>query len=397
MGTIVTPCSLSLPCIEHLTVQALNLFTELTMEDLLQPRITEASAYCEECETRSSLLEDKTIVQPTVGFTKDSQDDTDVLFSVADNILDYGRLIIVILGLFGNLACQIVLFSRHYRQTSAGVLLIIISILDTMILFHFGFLPWIGIAFDAVDPLTRDPLIQNSIFCKLYFFFMYIEAQTSSLTVSILSLERLIAVWFPFKAKMLLTRKRTLIAWLACFLCIVALNAVNLNALDLIQNDQGQENSASPQCSFRSDTSRLRGWVEAFPHLDLALVSAVPFAIQAVANTLIIAKLRCLRTKFTNESSSEGTNDGSRNLTYLLFGVSLLFAITTLPLAVNMTIDMYAVYNENDYNAGLVRLRFSILLNLNLLNYAANFVMYCVFCKKFRRIFRTKVKKMLSP
>ena len=89
------------------------------------------------------------------------------------------------------------------------------------IIFSFTFFPnryWISMM-ASVDIRTL-----TNIGCKVHIFLVYSVMQLSAWVIVLVTLERFVAVLFPFKSKQLFTRRRTYISFVVVCCSLITLN-----------------------------------------------------------------------------------------------------------------------------------------------------------------------------
>ena len=109
---------------------------------------------------------------------------------------------VIFIGTVGNLLALGVLLTKRMRYTSVNVYLAYLAIADTVVLYLSGFKTWIRV-------LTDWELLQvSNAGCKITMFLILLSLHVSAWLIVCVSLDRFVAVWFPFTSKALCTPSR---------------------------------------------------------------------------------------------------------------------------------------------------------------------------------------------
>jgi hypothetical protein len=201
--------------------------------------------------------------------------------------------------------------------------------------------------------------------CRYLFDVIY---TTSAWYVVTLGIERFIVVWFPFKARVLCSRKTGIIAS-----CVVPVLVLILYTYQLAMWDVDETSS----CAFHQD--HLHTMSNVHPWLTAVFYSYAPIVILFILSIAIAVKLCCVREGY-NISNAE------RNLTRMVFLVCILFLFLTVPLTVYYIVLFGA--GGHVYQGPEMSLVETIILILALINHAINFFLYVVSSPKFRKELR---------
>ena len=104
--------------------------------------------------------------------------------------------IITIIGILGNSMSIIIINQKYFRRQSISLILTCLAISDTVVLLLFVFNKKFIMEF-----LDRDVRALSQGGCAFFFWIFRTSKMTSSWFVVLVSTERFIAVWFPFKSK----------------------------------------------------------------------------------------------------------------------------------------------------------------------------------------------------
>ena len=104
--------------------------------------------------------------------------------------------IITIIGILGKSMSIIIINQKNFRKQSISLILTCLAISDSMVLLLFVFNKKFMMEF-----LDRDAREISQEGCVIFFWIFRTSKMTSSWFVVLISIERFIAVWFPFKSK----------------------------------------------------------------------------------------------------------------------------------------------------------------------------------------------------
>ena len=158
-----------------------------------------------------------------------------------------------------------------------------------------------------------------------YRFFIYWTGTSASWIISLMSIERFLAIYFPFKIKMLTSTTKVMVA-MAITLTLTA--TLNLHFFWTYENREGATrkhcNAVSKYKSFL---------IEYWPWITLSFYSLIPFVILISTSTAIILKI--VHSNYVRKHSMN-QNEGVKmtSMTLTLFSVSFVFMIATGPFVV---------------------------------------------------------------
>ena len=183
-----------------------------------------------------------------------------------------------------------------------------------------------------------------------------------------MSIERYISVVYPVKAKVLATPRR---AKQSCLLLAIILGAINLYHLT---NHTVAYWNGAPYCVLRPEHSYVM--TNVWPIVDAVIYSYLPSFFMLTFNGIIIYHMWSLKNQSTLNNSGTLVKSFPR-VTKMLLSVSLFFICTTLPVE-----TMYIVLSRSESHNKFI---YACLDALMVLNHSANFYLYCLSTKKFRK------------
>ena len=156
-------------------------------------------------------------------------------------------------------------------------------------------------------------------------FFIYWAGSSASWIISLMSIERFLAIYFPFKIKMLTSTTKVMVA-MPITLTLTA--SVNLHFFWTYENKEGRMGK------FCSAVSKYKLFlIDYWPWITLSFYSLIPFVVLISTSTAIILKI--VHSNYVRKHSMN-QKDGVKmtSMTLTLFCVSFVFMIATGPVVV---------------------------------------------------------------
>lgn len=285
--------------------------------------------------------------------------------------------VIIVVGTVGNILSIAVLIRSKMRCTSVYFYLMVLAFADLCVLYVSGFKTWIRIVADF------ELLHVSSFTCKATLFLLLFCLHFSAWLVVLTTVDRFIAVWFPFRAAVWCSVGRARLLTVALMVVIGIYNAHVFWTMSLYGQTVNR-----PSC--KADPKDL--FMKApFEYLKLATYSIFPFVIILTLNILIIARLKWSTLFLRKQDSSSLRSVPSCNVsaclgrhakvTYMLLAVSFTYLLLTGP----FTIVVLAVpSNPGPSLRAKLMLVKAVCFLLMYCNHAVNFFLYCLTGRKFR-------------
>lgn len=296
---------------------------------------------------------------------------------VAD-VFMYALPVIITFGTIGNALSFLVLVRCHMRSTSVYTYLMALAVADTCVLYVSAFKTWIKL-------ISGFELLHSSMHsCRLINFFILLSLHLSAWLIVLVTVDRFMVVWFPFKASSLCTVTRARLATVAMVMISVAYNCHVFWTYELSIDAMMHRAYCGPIKTY--------GFMaKPFECLKLTTYSLIPFLVIVVLNFAIITRLqwrplllqsRGSASAFSSESSSSAAACGKQaKVTYMLVIVSVAWLVLTLPKSIH-TMVFELDDSRGSWNATVFR---AVSFLLMYTNHAINFYLYCITGKKFRR------------
>ena len=311
--------------------------------------------------------------------------------SARRNIFTYLAPFIIVLGTIGNVIAFVVLQSKSYRIQSTGFILSALAVVDTGML-NTGLLRNFIIECSEVDIRTF------SVFsCRFHHFLTYFFSHASPMTIALMTVERVLSVWMPFRVKAICTRRHIAFVWAACILFLSLLNSHSFATVDLIEtkyNDSDGSEISTYSCYYADGYHDFHK--TAFHWVDAFFSSFLPVVIIFTGNILIIIKLSTAtqtRQESLNAKSfkrSGSTVGSTKSTTIMLLTVSVVFLVCTLPLSIYFigTGDANWWPKETPEDKAKLDFAYAVINTIFYINNAINFPLYFLAGSRFRRVMR---------
>ncbi|ESN95984.1 hypothetical protein HELRODRAFT_178905 [Helobdella robusta] len=358
----------------------------------------------------------------------------------------FGFGIIFVLGLIFNIMSIIVLRCASFRKSSISFSLTALSCIYIILLICGCFRQWLL----YVTPSQVD-IRSAQGFCQVGIFGTYFLGHMASWTLSLIVLERVFIVWFPFVARAVCSKKRIKIVWSIMTLTLVCINFFLLLAFDydyLKENPVDYENltyigEVRPQHPSATDSSDKPAEIieskicyvkprfdyfynYVWPQIDILLLTVIPFVVLFSGNTaILVAIFRAngfrkrasnFQTNAVNKNNRYNNNNSSTenvgachkfgrrlsneeknpasnpsSATLMLLGLSFVHLLLTLPSGIYFAVvdGLFRLYDSPEF-AGRMELFFVASMLLFYLNDSVNFFVYYITGSKFRETFKAR-------
>ena len=215
------------------------------------------------------------------------------------------------------------------------------------------------------------------LYCRLNVFIEYVSGIASSWITVLISWERFIAVFFPFKVHIYCTKIRTY------FFIIIIIVIASIVSLPFFYTCSVINVGGLPLCNFSSSNAL----ADMIVLLIVTIVySIAPFFIITILNILTMNKLRSHKTlckRSCELKSSMVMKDAS--LVATLTAVCIVFAVTSFPASIVILYYCICCFlygttcslQENDWLS-------TISFMLDDINHSVNFFLYCLTGSVFR-------------
>lgn len=290
---------------------------------------------------------------------------------------------LLVLGVVGNVLILVTVTQRRMRGSSTFVYLSAMAVIDLLVLvtgFTFNWLE--GAGYVTVKKLSPAA-------CKMEKFLDYTTGDAAIWCRVAFTLDRLVAVLMPLYTGRACGRPMSA----RLYVIIASVAAVAKNAHVLVT--RGAEYKRLPVCGTThyqttlvdvcGYTNKQFSYFEQFvrPWLAFALVTAAPFLLIAVCNSLIVVALVRRRHKMSARLSAVSQNEQHLiQLTVMCVAASALFLVCTLPSILMLIGKPYWNVPKGKNPAYQVWKAVSNILFY--VTFSANFFLYCMSGHRFR-------------
>ena len=239
-------------------------------------------------------------------------------------------------------------------------------------LFILGIL-WTGYFPEWIGTITRQRVnAYGWTDCKLAYFCWYFFRHYSSALLVMMSIEKCIALYFPFKTRNICTVRTAKWASGIAFVIYFLLNLFWFFVVEQLKGDGGARNAA---CVYEFFFVK---YVLDFSKMDGLLYSFGPFVVMGLTNKAIIYKF--VQAKLTNgrlgrtESTNQALSSAAMRGTAILITVTITFIILTAPAQITFAIT----FNVHPLLEPFLYISLA-------LNHSINGLLYCIVGSKFRK------------
>jgi hypothetical protein len=375
-------------------------------------------------------------------------------------------ILIIMFGLIGNSFGFLVFIQKRFRKKSQEVFLLVLTISDGLFLLTHFFedtlrtyidiyirrnvfsmknIPVACISSDSFIPASNETYEKNifSIInitdnfettCKLINYFRYFLRFISAYIITLFTIQRTIAIYFPFLQNKLSSSN---LAW-KINAGLISFAAILCSFIPFLFKINTDESNKEMNISYCDIDKRHKQFYFITTIVYIVLIMFIPITTIIICNSLIIfrvfnaSKKRTLmingnfiensqnksrlnenrRSEIINESNTQSdevfklinmnskrntsirkiSNDSAK-VTHMLIVMSLSFAILNLPYFVTWCMFYYNVAIQ-DQTKSLYLIAFINLSEIfYVLNYGIHFFLYCASGKQFRKQFKMTFKK----
>ncbi|XP_067651619.1 FMRFamide receptor-like isoform X2 [Haliotis asinina] len=286
-------------------------------------------------------------------------------------------------GLLANTLSIIVLRHRKMRSSTAYYL-VTLALYDNVILVAMVVFFGLPALYERMEPSILESYHFNYSYATPVGYPVSLAAQMASIyTCVAFTIERYIAVCHPLHAANTCTKSRAKKAMLLIFLWSILYNIpryFHYRVETKWVEDKNRTRAIAKETEFGSDTVFRQVYLIYF---QLIFMFLIPFSILMILNSALIRAL-----KHSHQQRQQMSNSAARehNLTIMLVAVIVLFLVCQFPSIIDNILlastDQVQRLTNMHYN------KFYIMCTLMVeINSATNFIMYCVFGKKFRMVF----------
>jgi len=216
------------------------------------------------------------LLLPTFDYNNTTTENTDPEHTMAMTLLRTVIPMIVLMGTVGNTLSFCVLVRRNMRSTPMYFYLTLLAVADTFVLYVSAFKVWIR-------ALTQfEVLHMSNVGCKLFMFILLCSFYLSAWLVVLVTLDRFLVVWFPFRGYLLMRIRRARLTALVLAVIVAVYNFHVFWTISL------HRYGSSLMCDASEDNFFM---MHVFEYLKLVSYCVVPFIIVVALNVGILVKI----------------------------------------------------------------------------------------------------------
>ena len=284
------------------------------------------------------------------------------------------NIIIVSLSGIGILANVFVIFVIRLSLLRNSVfmnLIMSLAISDTLYL-----LANINIQRGIFGEILIEPSL---VYCRFIIYFFYVSGIVSSLLTVFISLERYIAIFYPFKVHVYCTKKRMVISIIILTILTCLILVPLFYTCSVIIIDQ------MPKCvSIGSGT-----WSDIiFISFLLIIYNIIPLILISILNVLILRKIQvqnALRANLQGQHSRPTSSTNNTSLVTMMVCVCVIFGVTSLPATVILIVNYTCSFTTRNHCVHIEGWLYRLAFTLETVNHSVNFFLYCLTGSVFRR------------
>ena len=282
-------------------------------------------------------------------------------------------------GTVGNLLNIVVLSRKRMRTFSISVYLMCLSIAD------LTFLWWGMVPRMLLQGYKNNIRAESAFLCKMISWAPVTSAGFSVWILAILTVERVILTRWPIAARATINRKTSTIAVITTFIgvCCFTIHVPFSSEIKTVvrYGENGTVLGITARCSYAS-AADATFYSKYWPLLVLTALNLLPMTVVVAGNlnilfTIISQNRKLRRIKPSSQVSQEMFPRKVKSATKMLFLVSAVLIITTLPFTLGNVI--MALTTPTSPKQTIQRhLVYTILRHMMYCNFSFNFVLYFV-------------------
>ena len=303
----------------------------------------------------------------------------------------YTPFINILLGTFGNTATlYFISRSKILRQMSSMIILIFVSIVDTLSLFTWN----LDHFYYYYHHIYYETL--NIYLCRIMTFIQYFSLQSSGFLTCLLTIDRFITLSSTpgsFYSKLPFSSPKSVATWSIGIITFFFL--LNIHILFFYGYFEDPPSIYNQTISIHFECNVYSTGFQFHPiwdQLNIFLYSFVPSFIMLIFNLLIISKLKWDKNSQLNKNDKilRKNLQKKRNLTLSLLAISFLFLICTLPA------EFFYGYLKDYFTIENKHLIGSCLDFFSFLNHSTLFYTLLFSYLKFRQIVCLEFKRLFG-
>ena len=291
--------------------------------------------------------------------------------SLSKTLATYVTPTLAVLSVIGNLLIFAVFSMKYYKKNLTAMLYQILAATD-------------GISVVIRVGYFELPATSNDASCKVVMFSLFWSRVVSIWLLDVITVARLIVVWYPHKAKQVNSMQRYayIIGALSLVSCIYCTPLIATAGYDGITDMEGQPRVCM---FFRGDHAGTMEWYRLAFNITNVFLVLVTLLFVIIANTLIVYGInRSQRLVNASTASVSGVDKRKNTNTTIILLISSTSVLFNLPDVIFVASSSYKDFSNLD--AASNHLIFLNLLPIfDCINRSMNILFFCVFGAEFRQ------------
>ena len=325
----------------------------------------------------SSTINISITTQPDTLASNGTVDPYSLLFeSDFSVILDYVAVILFFMSLVGNSLIFAVFSLKDYKNNITAMMYRILALTDGLVVLLQDGLVTLSYVINGNSIFSY-----NSISCKAFGFTLHWFRAFSVWLMIIISAERFVCVWLPFRAKFFNT-KRNYIVLTCVFLTMTCLLYIPLTLTTdrVVGHWNGREIGDCYLLGKNQDYDDYLKWYrDVFDEMNLVVCGFLPFILVSISNTAIIYGLR--RSQSVRNSSTNQVRDCNELMNR---NVTIMLCISSTSVVLSFSDPIYHWLPSSDEFRRTVTFAYFVPV-FDSINRFINIVIISVFGKQFRK------------
>ena len=298
---------------------------------------------------------------------------------VSNDLFYIGVVALLCLGFCGNSVGIIVMQKGSFKKYMISFIIITLAVSDNIVLVLLPFnkeyiTRWVGFDLRSVEQLS----------CTLLSWLMKVSKITSSWFVVLISLERFIAVWFPLKARSLITKTSVYISIGLTYVIVGGFCGIWSYFTDkIIDGKCIASQSSDDNQMLEKLLAMIGGMMYAF----------MPIFLIFVLNALTVSKIIHHQRQREELGEHQQVKSDTSKITATLLSITIAFLILVVPVCL---IRFFPLFFMNAFDGSTVEnnkeILQGVLLVLEALNHSVNFYLYSM-CSS---VFRNEVRNIFT-
>ena len=237
--------------------------------------------------------------------------------------------ILIVFGTCGNILSIVVLTVKSITGSTTGLYLLILTVSDLAVLYTGLLRQWIIYLFEF------DVRQVSEIACKIHTWLVYTSVDFSAWLLLAVTLERIIAVWFPYVLQRKCNRQNGSILITVILISLLGLNSHFLYGMVYIRSPDGIQKCGYIDENYQTFMDKAWSWI------DLCAFCLIPLSFIIVGNCLILLKVAKSRHKTRRKhiipkynTSIQNKDRQQSSMTAILITLNTVFLLTTLPISI---------------------------------------------------------------